>query len=408
MAIPYSKSYAQRAILCSIFSKRKTRLHMSFENTSSDVKSALRLLVALRVPFEIQDEYIDVDSTKLDESILEHGFEFNCGESGTLIRMLATILCEYDGKFILDGDGSLLHRKMDSIEPYFKLRNVDFATDAGLAPIEVCGKDRKNISRLEIDGSETSQYISGTIMGACFTNQPRKIAIKNCPSFEYVKTTVKVLQDFGYDVSIDKSVVTIGRSKPQSSDLNIQIELDWSSLAAYLCMQCALRKDYIAIGNADLSSTQCDKRIIDLLHNWYSLAETSHGLELRKVSDLDPFEFDCTTSPDLFPVLCALAATLDSGYSRIRGLSRLVNKESDRGMVMTQELKKYGAFVYIEDDDIYIRGNAIQDAVYDSHNDHRIAMALLIIRKYYGLDIPECDKCLDKSYPDFIKDTCNL
>ena len=65
----------------------------------------------------------------------------------------------------------------------------------------------------------------------------------------------------------------------------------------------------------------------------------------------------------------------------------------------------------MKDNSLYIEGDMYRDHIpvekldtYDSHNDHRIAMAMLMIRYFNYMKIPKEDKCLDKSYPRFIED----
>ena len=55
----------------------------------------------------------------------------------------------------------------------------------------------------------------------------------------------------------------------------------------------------------------------------------------------------------------------------------------------------------IDGNSIYIKKGTFIDTVYNSYNDHRIAMACMIIKKYYGCDV-KYDECLSKSYPDFL------
>ena len=61
-------------------------------------------------------------------------------------------------------------------------------------------------------------------------------------------------------------------------------------------------------------------------------------IEISK-SDLKAFEFDATESPDLFPPLVALASYC-KGISVIKGVSRLIYKESDRAKTLKEEFGK--------------------------------------------------------------------
>ena len=407
--IPCSKSYAQRYILATLFSKSKVDLYGIEEvNLSNDVKAALSLLDLFKVPYEFSpsDKHLMIDASEFNESVLDSSLEFNCNESGTLLRMLVPILANHNGTFVLNGAGSLLNRKIDSIKPTFDKMNVRFGTNNGKLPIILCGKDRKYIRELSLDGSETSQYISGLIMAACLENKYKVFHIDNCKSLNYMLMTINVLQQFGYDVFwMDDNKVIVTPVKERPKELSIHIEKDWSSAAAYIVSKVVLREPEFSILGLKLDSIQSDKSILDLVGKWYDILDYGDHITFRKNKTIEPFKFDCTHCPDLFPVVCALGASIFNGFSEVIGLHRLVNKESNRGKVIFDEFHKYNVNELVKDDSIIVKGTyVIEDPEFDSHNDHRISMALIILRIFYSLQIPKEDKCLNKSYPNFIKD----
>lgn len=410
--IPCSKSYAQRYVLGALFSNSKVTLFgIDEDNISEDVKSAIRLLDEFGAQYEFIGDLLKIDATKVDiKEKVKNGFKFNCGESGTLIRLLIPILASYQGFSVLDGIGSLRHRNLDSIKDTFKELGISFTSDCGCVPIIISGLGdyHDRYKELTLDGRETSQYISGMIMAACFSGQKKKFEIVNCPSLEYVKITIEAMNLLGYevyDINGYDYVCVNGRPNPQE-EYKINIEKDWSSAAAYIVEKIIEDDNRIEIDDLDVYSWQCDSAILDLINLKYSTWFNGfHVTITNDESELTPFKFDCTRCPDLFPVVCALASTIKSGWSEVIGLDRLVNKESNRGQVMHDELKKYGIDVYIKENSLFIKGtDKIVDTPYDSHNDHRIAMALMMIKNYYGLSIPDTDPCLNKSYPKFIED----
>jgi 3-phosphoshikimate 1-carboxyvinyltransferase len=409
--IPCSKSYAQRYILGALFSNSKvTLLGIDKDNISEDIKSAIRLLDEFGAKYEFVDDALKIDATKIFiQKHLFNGFKFNCGESGTLIRLLIPILASYRGTFVLTGKGSLEHRNLDSIAHTLADLCIFYNSNNGKVPIIISslGDYHDRYEELTLDGKETSQYISGIIMSACFFEQKKRFKIVNCPSLEYVKITIDAMRRLGYDVDIDDNdYIHVNGRYYYQDEWCIEVEKDWSSAAAYIVEKMIEDDDRIEIDGIDFYSYQCDASIIDLTNSWY--ATFFNGLKMtmtRITNELSPFRFDCTNCPDLFPVVCALASTIKTGWSEVIGLDRLVNKESDRGQVMHDELKKYGINVYIKENSLFIKGvDNIIDTPYDSHNDHRIAMALMMIKNYYGLAIPDEDPCLDKSYPKFRKD----
>ena len=67
------------------------------------------------------------------------------------------------------------------------------------------------------------------------------------------------------------------------------------------------------------------------------------------------FEFDATDCPDLFPPLVALAAYC-KGETKIKGVSRLTHKESNRALTLQEEFGKMGVMIELKDDIMIIHG----------------------------------------------------
>jgi 3-phosphoshikimate 1-carboxyvinyltransferase len=130
-------------------------------------------------------------------------------------------------------------------------------------------------------------------------------------------------------------------------------------------------------------------------------------IEISK-SDLRSFEFDATESPDLFPPLVALASYC-SGTSSIKGVARLIYKESDRASTLKEEFGKMNVNIDIRDDVMHVTGGRPQGARVESHDDHRIAMAEAVaaIGATGNVSIRD-SQCVAKSYPCFFDDIRSL
>ena len=130
-------------------------------------------------------------------------------------------------------------------------------------------------------------------------------------------------------------------------------------------------------------------------------------IEISK-SVLKSFEFDATESPDLFPPLVALASYCE-GISAIKGVSRLIYKESDRAKTLQEEFGKLNIEIKIVDDIMYVTGGLPSGGRVESHEDHRIAMALAVTALGATGKVSIRDsQCVAKSYPCFFDDLRNL
>lgn len=103
---------------------------------------------------------------------------------------------------------------------------------------------------------------------------------------------------------------------------------------------------------------------------------SGNTIEITK-SQLKAFEFDATEAPDLFPPLVALASYCE-GVSIIKGVSRLIYKESDRATALKDEFGKLNIRIEIKDNMMSVTGGQLRGSRVESHEDHRIAMAVAV------------------------------
>jgi 3-phosphoshikimate 1-carboxyvinyltransferase len=87
---------------------------------------------------------------------------------------------------------------------------------------------------------------------------------------------------------------------------------------------------------------------------------------------------DVAAAIDEIPVLC-LAAAMATGTTTIRGAGELRHKESDRIAGIATGLRRLGARIDVDGDDLTIQGGrALTGAAVDSLDDHRLAMTFAI------------------------------
>jgi 3-phosphoshikimate 1-carboxyvinyltransferase len=134
---------------------------------------------------------------------------------------------------------------------------------------------------------------------------------------------------------------------------------------------------------------------------------------------LRAFDVDASNCPDLFPIISVLAAFCQ-GTSRIAGLERLANKESDRAKAILDMLTQMGVEAHRKDDELVVKGYSLVQRLlgqstgdpcqpgllkggeYTSYHDHRMVMALKVAS--LGADGPivvDDEDCVAKSFPLF-------
>ena len=134
------------------------------------------------------------------------------------------------------------------------------------------------------------------------------------------------------------------------------------------------------------------------------IAKEKNCITVKK-DRLESFVFDATNCPDLFPSLVILASCCN-GRTKISGVNRLSNKESNRAVVLQLEFKKLGVEIEIIENDMFILGaKKITGNKVNSHGDHRIAMALAIMASVSESSIIiENSEVVAKSYTKFYSD----
>jgi 3-phosphoshikimate 1-carboxyvinyltransferase len=230
--------------------------------------------------------------------------------------------------------------------------------------------------------------------------------VKNLKSIPYIQMTLDILNHFG--ISIDhnnfETFWISGNQKPKAQGYHV--EGDWSGAAFHL-VGAAISGEIKLLG-LNPRSSQADRKILEALQK--SGAEVLIGedeIQITKKS-LQSFDFDATNCPDLFPPLAVLASCC-SGESRIRGVSRLEHKESNRARSIRDEFAKLNIEVLLDGDVMRIQQADVIGGLVNSQNDHRIAMAAAILASVSSTSITiENARAVNKSYPTFFDELQNI
>jgi 3-phosphoshikimate 1-carboxyvinyltransferase len=289
------------------------------------------------------------------------------------------------------------------IEALSELR-VKCSSDGGLLPISVKGPLQGG--KIKIDGSLSSQLLTGLLMALPLAKNDSEIIVNNLKSKPYIDMTIQLLNNFGVTV-INKnySVFSIpGNQKYIPRDYTV--EGDWSG-GAFLLVAGAINGK-ITVSGLQQSSLQSDKDILTALKDVGAKINITNDAVIIEPAELKSFTFDATHSPDLFPPLAVLAAYC-SGETVIKGVSRLIHKESNRAEAIVNEFSKLGIKIIIEGDIMKITGGKPTGGNVESYGDHRMAMAMATAAiSASGKVCIKDSQSVTKSYPDFFNDLKTL
>lgn len=330
------------------------------------------------------------------------------GESGLSLRMFAPLAALFKQEITLTGEGSILTRPVDFFEKVFPQLGVEVHTNNGKIPLQLHGPLKpKNIT---VDGSLSSQFLTGLLMAfakSCKT--PVSIIVNNLTSKPYIDLTLDILKHFGFKVENHhyERFDIFPRKIYSDHSVKYTVEGDWSNIA-FLLVSGAIAGEVI-VKDAVMNSSQGDKGVINALESCGAgLRITKNEIKVMQ-KDLTAFNFDATDSPDLFPPLVALAAYC-KGTTTIKGVNRLLFKESNRAKTLQSEFEKMKVGITINGDLMLIKGSKnVKGAKVSSHNDHRIAMACAVAAlKAKGNTVIHHAEAVNKSYPSFFNDIKKL
>lgn len=390
---PASKSMMQRAIAICLLAEGTSFLYGYTPNDDSE--AAISIAEKLGAKVEIDGKNVEITGTlKPVEQNL------NCGEAGLGIRMFTPVASLFDTAFTLDGGGSLRKRPVSMLEAPLSELGVDISSNEGYIPIKVKGPIKGG--EANVDGSLSSQMLTGLLIALPMAKNDTKLNVHKLKSKPYIDMTIRIMEDFGVKVENCNYETFFVKADQKYTPRAYTIEGDWSG-AAFLLVAGALGGE-VTVNNLSKDSKQADVAILRAIADAGATVSYENNSITVVKNELNAFEFDATECPDLFPPLVALAAHC-KGDTRIKGVSRLKHKESDRAAVLKNEFAKLGTTVLLDDDIMIVKGGTLEGGKMHANNDHRIAMAgacaAILAKKEVEIENPEC---ISKSYPGFFDD----
>lgn len=307
------------------------------------------------------------------------------GESATLMRLMAPVMLALHEKASFRVETSLFRRNMSALQ-YCVGCTIAHCRD-GI--ISFTGKVREN-AVCYIDASGSSQFASGLLI-ACLIVPRLRVQIRSAASWPYIELTLDCIRRFGAAVDMDERGFyhCINNKLVFPHSLSFMPDPSYSAnFAAANYLMCGSCNGPIELPVFS-ESTQADAAIDKLI------------LE-KDVSIKD--------SPDLFPLLCAVAA-LRNEKTVISGTDRLRDKESDRVASSVAMVRSLGGSISVFDDRVEVFGKRSEpDAiVIESFGDHRIVMAAAIASLGCERPVTICEyDCVRKSAPQFFNDFIEL
>jgi len=376
---------------------------------SKSISSRLLIIKSLcKDDFKIEN-LSDSNDTKILADCLKNCNSrevFDVGDAGTPFRFLTALFAVTPGARILTGNERLCERPIKPLVDTLRRMGaqIDFLGEEGFPPLSIKGKEIQG-GKVLIDAAISSQFVSALLLIAPVLPNGLEIELKkDVASAPYISLTLGMMKYFGIDSEWNDDFIKIKPQKYQA--INYSVEADWSA-AAFWFETAAIDNDAeIELCGLLEKSLQGDAFVEDVFTKLgIESAFLQNSVMLKNgTKNTSFFELDFVDIPDMFPAVVAACAALKIPF-RFTGLRNLALKESNRVEAMVSELSKFGfRFRFEEPDVLFSNGfehGSGNEIVCNSHNDHRIVMALAPLSLLGYNIIIQNPLCVSKSYPSF-------
>ncbi len=394
VAIISSKSAVHRLLICAALCEQPTTIEGV--TYSQDIEATIACLRA-----GLADVRCDGDRvTVIPRAERDPNALLDCGESGSTLRFLLPVMAALGGARFT-GRGRLSQRPLTPIYPVLTEHGCRLSAE-GTFPLSVGG--RLTGDTFEINGSLSSQFVSGLLMAAPLMSRRCTIrVVGEMASYPYIAMTVDALSRFGVTVTRSGSTFTVEGQYTAADTL--KAEGDWSNAAFWLVGAALAGDDSFVLSGVSDTSLQGDRAIVTLLREaGFAVTDTANGLTVQKGAVLHPLSVDAEAIPDLVPIVAVLATALP-GETVIDNAGRLIHKESNRLQSVQAMITALGGKAAITSDGLTVSGSRLAGGTVEGYNDHRIVMsaAIAALRCEQAVTVIGA-QAVKKSYPTFFEE----
>lgn len=365
-----SKSQAHRLLICAAFADAPTVLHCPETNRDMDATTGCLNALGAKI-IKTQTGYSVWPVGQIPETA-----KLNCHDSGSTLRFMLPVAGALGVDTIFRMEGRLPQRPLSPMWEEMERMGCTLTRPAA-DTIRCTGKLRPG--HYGIDGSVSSQYITGLLLALSLLERPSELEITGrIESKPYIQMTKDAISLFGADPEHPSA-------RRFHSPGNLTVEGDWSNGAFFLAANALGSR--LDIHGLNENSSQGDRAAAELLP---MLREGKPVIDARDI-------------PDLVPILSVVAACCyGAEFTNIR---RLRLKESDRVASVIAMITALGGKAEADENTLFVFGTGLTGGTVDSVNDHRIAMSTAIAATVCKEPVTILGaECVKKSYPKFFEE----
>jgi 3-phosphoshikimate 1-carboxyvinyltransferase len=388
--VPGDKSTSHRALILGLLSIGETRIEGLLE--SDDVLRTAQACRQLGATVERHAEGSWSVRGMGIGGLAEPGAVLDFGNAGTGTRLMMGVVGGHPIRATFDGDASLRKRPMRRILDPLTMMGAQVVAEAegGRCPIMLSGA--RHAAPIEYQTPVASAQIKSAVLLAGLNAPGLTTVIETEASRDH---TERMLRHFGAQVSVAPHGETGRRitltGQPELRPAPVAVPGDPSSAAFPIVAASIVAGSQVMVEGVMLNPLRTG--FLTTLREMGARIEPMNprqegGEEVAdlavRAGELRGVDVPAARAPsmiDEYPVI-AIAAAFARGETRLRGLSELRVKESDRLAAVAAGLATCGVSHAIEADDLIIeggKGEAAGGGHVLTHLDHRIAMSFLVM-----------------------------
>ncbi|MFM2433927.1 MAG: hypothetical protein RI974_667, partial [Actinomycetota bacterium] len=310
--LPGSKSLTNRELVLAALANSPTELIEPLISRDSELMIAA--LTSLGAQFERRADSMVV--SPIESSRAAEAVAIDCGLAGTVMRFVPPLAGLHAGSVEFDGDEAAKRRPMATTIDSLRALGVSVeqpATSAGRLPFTVTSSGSIRGGELEIDASDSSQFVSGLLLAAARFEDGLTLTHRgeHLPSMPHIEMTLDCLQKRGVDARqtgdatwrVEPGAIAGGR---------VVIEPDLSNAGPFLAAA-MVAGGSVTIAHWPTKTTQVGDHFESILTQMgATVVRDERGLTLTSDGHIKGIDIDLSIGGELAPVVAVLAALAET------------------------------------------------------------------------------------------------
>lgn len=408
LRVPGDKSVTHRGLMLGALAQGESTLYYPLK--AGDTLSTAQVMRQLGAEITEQGEHFHIKGVGL--RLKEPSDVLDCGNAGTLMRLLAGLLSGQEVFAVLTGDASLRRRPMGRVTlPLRQMgARIEGRDNGKLAPLAIRGGGLRGI-HYELPVA-SAQVKSAILLAGLFAEEDTEV-VEPASTRDH---TERVFRHYGLPIEVEGHLIRTRRADPFAAK-NLTVPGDFSSAAFFVVAALITPDSEVTLEGVGLNPTRTG--LLTVLKEMgadlsWEVTEGQDGEPVGWVRARSSRLKGLSVDPGLIPLMVdevpilAAAAAWAEGETHIPHLEELRVKESDRVAAIAKNLQNLGVPVEVGPNWLRVRGGRVAEGgLVEPFHDHRIAMAFAVCGLPKGVTVQDAEWARI-SFPSFWEDLQQL